>query len=268
MNDPVKGYKISFIGAGKVATALCRQFFSKGFRIQKIVSPTGSRGKALARSCNADWSQSAVFNSNEDFIIAAVPDDRLPRILNGIKCPSETIVAHTAGSLGLDVFPPFLKHTGVFYPLQTFSENRSVSFSELPFLLEASDPVVLKKLSNMAEITGARVFVTSTGQRAMLHLAAVFACNFTNHMLTAGKMISGKAGFSYDVLKPLVLETIKKAIENSPENSQTGPAYRNDTGTIKRHIDLLSFSPELQEIYRDITQSIIKFYKKDSDDQF
>lgn len=263
----MKEYKISFIGAGKVAGELCRQLYREGFSIRKIVSATGLRGESLARSCNAEWSQTTEFNSDEDLIIVAVPDDRLPGILQNIRCPEKTIVAHTTGSIGLDVFPPSLKYTGVFYPLQTFSENRLVSFKELPFFLEASDASVMQILRNVAMQLGAKVYVTSTDQRKMLHLAAVFACNFTNHMLTAGKIISAKAGFSFDVLKPLINETIIKALENGPENSQTGPAYRNDTGTFKRHLDLLSFSPELQGIYRGITQSIIKLYNNDSDDQ-
>ncbi len=263
----MKEFKISFIGAGKVAGALCRQLHSDGFSIKKIVSATGLRGESLARSCNAEWSQTAEFNNGEDLIIAAVPDDRLPGILQKIKCPGKTIVVHTAGSIGLDVFPPSIINRGVFYPLQTFSENRLVSFRELPFFLEASDESVLQTLRKVALQLGAKVYVTSTEQRKMLHLAAVFACNFTNHMLSAGKTISGKAGFSFDVLKPLINETIIKAFENGPENSQTGPAYRNDTGTIKRHIDLLSFSPELQGIYREITRSIIKNYNNDPDDQ-
>lgn len=263
----MKEFKISFIGAGKVAGALCRQLYSDGFTIRKIVSATGLRGESLARSCSAEWSKTAEFDGDEDLIITAVPDDRLPGILQEIRCPKKTIVAHTAGSIGLDVFPPSVRNNGVFYPLQTFSENRLVSFKELPIFLEASDSSALQTLREVALKLGARVRVTSTDQRRMLHLAAVFACNFTNHMLSAANTLSGKAGFSLDVLKPLIDETIIKAFENGPANSQTGPAYRNDTGTIKRHIDLLSFSPELQGIYREITQSIIKLYNDDSDDQ-
>ena len=97
---------------------------------------------------------------------------------------------------------------------------------------------------------------------------AVFVCNFTNHMLTLGKDIACNAGVTFDVLEPLVNETVTKAFELGPENSQTGPAYRFDKGTIKRHIDLLSFSPEMQNIYRQLTRSIINHYKREGNDQF
>jgi predicted short-subunit dehydrogenase-like oxidoreductase (DUF2520 family) len=95
----------------------------------------------------------------------------------------------------------------------------------------------------------------------MLHLAAVFVSNFTNHMLTEGKEIAVKAGFSFEILEPLIKETIQKAIDSGPENSQTGPAVRNDKNTIEKHLELLSFSPDLQKIYVDMTKSIIEYYK-------
>lgn len=257
----MKEYRISFIGAGKVSGALCRHLYLSGCRIRKIVSLTAERGTSLAVSCNAEWSQEYDFTDSEDLVIAAVPDDKLPEILARIKCSENTVVAHTAGSLGLDVFPSFLKRTGVFYPLQTFSENRTISFSNLPIFLEASDPHSLQILRDIAEETGGKVHITDTDSRKLLHVAAVFACNFLNHMLTAGKQITGKAGFSFGVLEPLINETVIKALENGPENSQTGPAFRTDRGTIKRHIDLLSFSPELQGIYKEVTRSIMKFHK-------
>jgi predicted short-subunit dehydrogenase-like oxidoreductase (DUF2520 family) len=257
----VKEYRISFIGAGKVSGALCRKMHMSGCKIQKIVSRTGISGCALARSCNASWSSEYDFSDSEDLIIVAVPDDKLFQILASIKCPDNTVVAHTAGSLGLDVFPAFVKHTGVFYPLQTFSENRKISFRDLPFFLEASDPFSSGIMKDIAESIGSKVHFLDTEHRRLLHVAAVFACNFTNHMLTAGKQITEKAGISFEVLEPLINETVMKALEAGPEHSQTGPAFRSDKGTIKRHIELLSFSPELQGIYKEVTQSIMKFYK-------
>jgi predicted short-subunit dehydrogenase-like oxidoreductase (DUF2520 family) len=264
----VKQYRISFIGAGKVSGALCQQMHLSGFRIQKIVSRTGETGRSLARSCDASWSAVYDFSDSEDLIIVAVPDDKLPEILAQIKCPDKSVVAHTAGSLGLDLYPASLRHNGVFYPLQTFSENRNVLFSDLPIFLEASDDYSSAILKDIAESIGSKVHFIDTEHRRLLHVAAVFACNFTNHMLTAGKEITQKAGFTFEVLRPLINETVLKALEAGPEHSQTGPAYRSDIGTIKRHMDLLSFSPELQGIYKEVTKSIMKFYKTASDDQF
>jgi predicted short-subunit dehydrogenase-like oxidoreductase (DUF2520 family) len=257
----VKEYRISFIGAGKVSGALCRKMFMSGCKICKIVSKTENNGHALAQSCDALWSSEYDFTDSEEIIIAAVPDDKLAEVLKRIRCSENTVVAHTAGSLGLDVFPSFLKHKGVFYPLQTFSANRQIEFRDLPFFLEASDTFSSVILKDLAVSMGGKVHFIDTEHRRLLHTAAVFVCNFTNHMLTAGKQIAEKAGLSFEVLEPLINETVAKALETGPENSQTGPAYRFDKGTIKRHIDLLSFSPELQGIYKEVTKSIMKSYK-------
>jgi predicted short-subunit dehydrogenase-like oxidoreductase (DUF2520 family) len=179
-----------------------------------------------------------------------------------LTCDEETIVAHTAGSHGLDVFPENIKLRGVFYPLQTFSKNRHIKLNDVPFLLESSDSKSAGILKDLAESISTKVYFADTQHRRMLHLAAVFVNNFTNHMLAVGQDIALKAGFSFDILSPLILETISKAIEAGPENSQTGPAIRNDKNTIEKHLDLLSFSPELQRIYNDITLSIVKYYEK------
>ncbi len=235
--------------------------YLSGCKIQKIISRNEEYGRALARSYNALWSPDFDFSARNDIIIAAVPDDTLKDVLNNINCHGNTLVAHTAGSIGLDVFPENLTHTGVFYPLQTFSADRKIKFKDLPFFLEGSDSFSSSILKNLAELIGGKAFFVDTEHRKLLHVAAVFVCNFTNHMLTSGKEIASKAGFPFEVLESLINETILKAIETGPENSQTGPAYRNDEGTIKRHIDLLSFSPELQSVYIEVTKSIREFYK-------
>lgn len=253
-------YRISFIGAGRVSKSLAQVFCDTGFKIQEIVSRSGNSSRILADLCNASSKSDLNFNRETDIIIVAVPDDILGNVLGKISCPDSVIVAHTAGSQGLDIFPSGIEHKGVFYPLQTFSEGRKVEFSDIPFFLEASDPYTGEVLTNLAVSVGAQVHFADTSRRRLLHTAAVFTSNFTNHMLTAGKMISAEAGFPFGILKPLLIETIMKAIERGPELSQTGPAVRLDTGTIDKHIALLSFNPDLQRLYREVTDSIISFY--------
>jgi predicted short-subunit dehydrogenase-like oxidoreductase (DUF2520 family) len=264
----LKRYRISFVGAGKVSGALCRHLFKAGCKIQKIVSRTEKSSKALASSCNASWSLDSDFADSSDIIIAAVPDDNLKDVLNNIYCSTDTIVAHTAGSLGLEVFPAHISHKGVYYPLQTFSNDRNIDFKRLPFFLETSDPFASGILKNLAESMGGIPYFVDTDHRRLLHVAAVFVCNFTNYMLSAGDQVVRKTGFPFEVLYPLINETILKAREIGPVKSQTGPAVRLDNGTIKKHIDLLSFSPELQRIYKEVTKSIMRFYKTNSDDKF
>jgi predicted short-subunit dehydrogenase-like oxidoreductase (DUF2520 family) len=255
-------YKISFIGAGKLAGALCMELYNTGFHINKIISKNGKTASILAKMCKATWSTELVINDNTDIVIVAVPDHKLEQILQKLVCNDEIVVAHTAGSIGLEVFHDKFKHSGVIYPLMTFSEGRKVDFSQIPFFIEASDKYAGSVFESIANTISKSVSYTNSEKRRMIHLAAVFVSNFTNHMLTEGKEIAVKAGFPFDVLLPLINETIKKAGELGPENAQTGPAVRNDIITIEKHLELLSFSPELRNIYNEITNSIIKRYNK------
>jgi predicted short-subunit dehydrogenase-like oxidoreductase (DUF2520 family) len=254
--------RLSFAGAGRVGSALCRGLFDAGYRIDLIVTQTEGSGTILSEQCNASWSSRLIFPDSSDVIIVSVPDNRLREVLNNIRCGGAVLVVHTAGSQGIEVFPDHINRKGVFYPLQTFSPGREVSFKNLPFLLEASDDQSASILKSMVDSVGGMGYFVETERRRMLHLAAVFVCNFTNHMLTMGKEIAGKAGFNFEILDSLLNETISKAMRIGPENSQTGPAMRNDQNTIEKHLELLSFSPELQKIYYEMTESIIKYYKK------
>jgi predicted short-subunit dehydrogenase-like oxidoreductase (DUF2520 family) len=255
-------YNISFAGAGRVAGALCREMYHAGHNIGLIVSVSEKSGGSLADSCEAEWSVDLRYPDLTDIIIVAVPDHMLAGVLQKIDCSSGTLVAHTAGSIGLDVFPEKIKRKGILYPLQTFSVERKVVFRDLPFFLESSDESSMVILENLSRSLGGKIYFADTEHRRLLHLAAIFVCNFTNHMLTAGKEVALRAGFPFEVLHPLIKETFSKALETGPENSQTGPAVRNDRNTIEKHLELLSFSPELYRIYSELTSSIIKYYKK------
>jgi len=202
------------------------------------------------------------FPLSTDIIIVAVPDHALTGVLKDMRCRPDTLVVHTAGSIGLDVFPGHIARRGIFYPLQTFSWGRDIDFTDVPLLLESSDTESSAILEELASATGGRPHFISTEKRIMLHLAAVFICNFTNHMLTSGWQLSEKTGLPFEIFYPLINETVNKAKAIGPENSQTGPAIRNDQNTIEKHVKLLSFSPELQQMYKEITMSIINFYKK------
>ncbi|MCU0473860.1 MAG: DUF2520 domain-containing protein [Bacteroidales bacterium] len=251
-------YNLSFAGAGRVAGALCMKMHHSGIKILQVVSETETYGKPLAGSCNAEWSEVLNFHDTNNIIIVAVPDHRLKEVIKSIRCHESTIVAHTAGSYGLEVFPSSVKRKGVFYPLQTFTKGRNITFRDLPFILEASDTGTGEMLKKLAESIGGKTWFIDHERRKKLHLAAVFVNNFINHMLAAGKELASQDRLPFDILEPLIMETISKALENGPENSQTGPAVRNDVDTIEKHLNLLSFSPELQNVYREVTLSIMK----------
>lgn len=255
-------FNISFAGAGRVAGAISREMFRSGITIDQIVSESASEGKPLADECKAKWSSELSFSDRNQVVIVAVPDHKLIDVLAAIKCNGKCIVAHTAGSFGLEIFPARLEKRGVFYPLQTFSKGRLVDFKNLPFLIEASDKESIEILDYLAVAIGGKVHHADAEKRRMVHLAAVFFNNFTNYMLTAGRNVADHAGLPPEIFEPLIRETICKALEKGPEGSQTGPAVRNDLNTIEMHMKLLSFSPELQHLYGEVTDSIIRYYQK------
>lgn len=255
-------YRISFAGAGNVASSLCLAFFDAGHMIVQIASRRKSEGTTLARKVNAVWTGTPEFDKETDFIIVSVPDNALQEVLDRIECSVRTIILHTAGSYGLDVFPSRAARKGVLYPLQTFSKGRKIDFSEVPFLIEASDEKVKGEVMKLAGILSGRVINSDAGQRRMVHLAAVFACNFVNHILTLSEDIASRGSFNFNILHPLIKETVSKALETGPSVSQTGPAVRNDINTVKKHLELLYFSPGMRKLYKELTDSIIDYYKK------
>ncbi len=254
-------YKISFAGAGNVAGALCKALHEKKNTIEHIVSRNEARGLAFSSDFNSTWSDNYIFPSTSELIIVSVPDNSIKKILGKISCNENAIVLHTAGSVGIDVFKGLFRNYGVLYPLQTFSSGRYPDFGTIPLFIEASDNRTLNIIKDIAGSLSGSVFECDSEHRRLLHLAAVFACNFNNHLMTRGKELTMKAGFNFEVLKPLLKETIDKAFEKGPENSQTGPALRNDTDTLSKHVEMLSFSPELSEIYELISKSIAKYHK-------
>jgi predicted short-subunit dehydrogenase-like oxidoreductase (DUF2520 family) len=253
--------RISFAGAGRVGGAICMEFYRAGYPIDLIVSESEESSMLLAKRCKASWSKKLVFPDSTDVIIVAVPDHKIKSVLNTLKCKPESLLAHTAGSFGFEVFPEGREASGIFYPLQTFTKGRDVNFREVPLLIEATDRKSSETLEELAKSICDKVYFTDTENRRILHLAAVFVSNFTNHLLTLGKEVSLKTGYEFDILEPLIVETISKALAIGPEKSQTGPAIRNDRNTMEKQFDLLSFSPELQAIYREFTASIINYYK-------
>jgi predicted short-subunit dehydrogenase-like oxidoreductase (DUF2520 family) len=254
-------FNISFIGAGRVADALCRIMHGNGHRILQICSTAGGRGGEFAKRYSARFSGEPVFPKETEILIVAVPDHKLIEVVSRIKCSEHCIVAHTAGSYGVDIFPENIRKPGVFYPLQTFSHNRTTDLKGVPVFIETTEIESAEKLGILASSIGCNVYYSDLEHRKLLHVAAVFVSNFVNYMLTSGKMIASEAGFSFEVLRPLILETVNKAVELSPEESQTGPAVRYDLNTIEKHKELLSFSSDLQKIYDELTTAIINYYK-------
>lgn len=252
---------IVIIGAGRVGSALSDALDQSGHRLLKTISRSVRKAEILAARTGSDFDSELLIPPETELVIVAVNDDSLYTVLHETQMADNTVIAHTAGSVGLDVFSQHMTNTGVFYPLQTFTIGRSYDLSSVPLFIESSSERSREVLLSVASSVSRQVFELNTEKRRYLHLAAVFSCNFVNHMYYAGKEISAMGGMDFNVLLPLIRETMEKVADLGPESSQTGPAVRNDKKTIEKHLDLLSFSPDLQETYRKISDSIIKKYK-------
>jgi predicted short-subunit dehydrogenase-like oxidoreductase (DUF2520 family) len=249
---------ITFIGAGNVAWHLAQALEEAGHQVREVYSRTLTNATALAdKVYDATPTKSLDFSSSKASVFfVAVPDSQVPLVAEKLKLPEGAILAHTSGSLPLEVLQNH-PHTGVFYPLQTFSKHQKLDVSTVPFCIEAADEATEQALVAMAQRISKTVYLVNSSERKVLHIGAVFACNFTNHLLGIAKNILDRESLEFDLLKPLIQETMHKALQaEHPDFVQTGPAVRNDQLVIDAHTHYLSaYTPEA-DIYRVLTESI------------
>jgi len=243
-------------GTGNVATHLLRVLPLAGVRVKMVYSRTAAHAEEAGRNANvpftADWLQ---VPADADIYFYAVSDNALPELLSRELAPGALHV-HTAGSVGLDVFPAHKSHHGVLYPLQTFTKARELNFREVPLFVEASSTEDAEILRHLAGLLSDQVLEINSSQRRQLHLAAVFACNFVNHLYAIAGELIGEADVPFEVLRPLISETAAKIELLSPADAQTGPAVRRDTSVMSKHLDLLCDHPQFRDIYKLLSDSI------------
>lgn len=192
-----------------------------------------------------------------DLYIVALKDAVLRQLAPVlVKGREQALFVHTAGSMSMDLWKGLVKRYGVLYPMQTFSKQREVDFNTVPFFIEASAPAEVELLRMVAVRLSPKVYEVTSGQRRYLHLAAVFACNFANHMYALSSHILEKQGIPFEVMLPLIDETAGKVHELSPTQAQTGPAVRYDENVISKHLEMLADEESLQELYEKISKSI------------
>ncbi|QHT68629.1 DUF2520 domain-containing protein [Rhodocytophaga rosea] len=251
---------ITFIGAGNVAWHLAQALDSAGHTVQQVYSRRLQSAVQLADQLyNAEPTQSLDFSrSKANVFFIAVPDQAIASLVTRLQLPVHAILVHTSGTLPIELLSAF-ENTGVFYPLQTFSKAKALQMQQVPFCIEASNPETEEVLVSLAQDISRTVYLVSSAERKVLHVAAVFACNFTNHLLSIAYQITLQENLEFSLLEPLIRETINKALAGeNPASVQTGPAVRNDTSTMQSHLDYLSRSPAEKEIYQLISQNIQK----------
>ena len=262
---PFQAYslRIGLFGAGRVASVLAPALAAAGHRVAFVASRTPGPAQALAASlpgCLA-LAQAAALAAPPpaDVYLLAVPDAAVPALLAAGQWPAGALVAHVAGALPLAVFGarPQVRG-GVLYPLQTFSPGRRIDWPGVPLFVEAADPGAEATLLALARSLSQRVALLDSAQRLHLHLGAVWASNFTNHLLGVAHALLAGAGLPFELLHPLVRETVDKALaaQPSPYAVQTGPAVRHDAPTLAAHEAALAAHPAWQALYAQLTASI------------
>ncbi len=250
--------KVIIIGTGNVATHLFDAFTHSSS--VEVVQVYGRNKKSLhyfSKKTNTTTSLSRF--AEADVYLLAISDDAIEDVSKAIPVTNKLVV-HTSG--GVDINRLDSKHRrGVFYPLQSFTKGKKISFSTIPICIEAENPSDLIVLQNLGESISQTVVEINSNQRSKLHLAAVFVNNFVNYLYLAGEKITLENKLDFDLLKPLILETAQKITTLSPLEAQTGPAKRNDQKTIKKHVHLLTNSKH-KELYQQLTQAIIDRYGK------
>lgn len=240
---------VVIIGSGNVATHLIKAFNSNNkTNVIQLFNRKGISLEGIPATDNYNNLLPA------DLYLIAVSDDAIGEVSRNLPFKGR-LVAHTSGSVALDELSPE-NRSGVFYPLQTFSENREVDFSEIPLCIEAEKEEDAVLLTNMANNISRQVYPVNSEQRRSLHLAAVFVNNFVNHLYAIGNTICREHELPFDLLKPLIAETARKIKTMSPEDAQTGPAKRNDQTTIQKHLARLNEDSLQKEIYKLLTKSI------------
>jgi len=249
---------IVLIGAGNVATHLAYAFENAGLQILQVYSRTVDSAKTLAENLYTDFTTNINdLNPDADLYVISLRDDAVSLIADTLNL-KDKLVVHTSGSLSMMSIETISKNIGVFYPLQTFSKVRKVTFSDIPVCIEANTEKNENLLLGLANSISNNVKLINSEEREVLHLAAVFACNFPNFMYSASENILINNKLDFNLLRPLILETALKIQKMNPVDAQTGPAKRGDQKIMNQHLEMLKNYPGLETLYKMISAQIQK----------
>lgn len=254
---------ISIIGAGRVGWHLGQALSAAGYTIHEVWSLRQGQAQLLADVLpRAQVVSSLDFRSSPSrLFLLTVTDAAIEDMSRRLILPKGALLAHSSGSQPLEVLQTTGQATGVFYPLQTFSKEKSILFRDVPICIEGSDEASSQLLANVAGSLSDKIIRMSTAQRQQLHLAAVFACNFSNHMLAIANELLEESQLPKDLLHPLIEETLHKALALGPKQAQTGPALRGDTPVLEKHEKQLFHHPAWSVLYKKISADILSMYQ-------
>ena len=255
--------RIALIGAGRVASCMGPRLKQAGHTVTGVYSRTLGHAEELATMLDAPAFDRLEQVPASDVYLTMLTDDALKELAPAIvKGRENTLFVHTAGSVSIDVWKNAgAKRYGVMYAMQTFSKGAQIDWPQVPVLVEGGSEADLKTVTALARSLSANITPLSSDGRRKLHVAAVFACNFANHMYAVSEQLLRDEGVPFSVMLPLVRETARKVETMSPVDAQTGPAVRGDRKVINEHLELLKDYPEYAEIYKLVSIDINKELK-------
>ena len=248
--------KIAILGSGNVAYHLAKMFKEKNIPISQIFGRNEKDLQEISEQFEIPFSTTELADAELYFI--AVNDDAVAAISKNIK-KQNSLVAHTSGSLPKEILEGNYRKAS-FYPLQTFSKSKTLQYSEIPFFVEAENEADSQILENLALKISEKVMKSDYEKRKYIHLTAVFACNFVNHLFARAKEISDSQQIPFHYFLPLIKETTSKIEKIEPKLAQTGPAIRNDEKILQLHEALITEEEHLK-IYQVMNESIKKMYE-------
>lgn len=241
--------KVALVGTGNLAFQLYKALLN--CPEIELVGVFGRNQEALSDFEQVLTTTEAIVLPAADLSLIAVSDDAIARVSMKME-PKHGLLAHTSGAQAIGAIKS--DRAGVFYPLQTFSKQAAVDFSEIPICIEAKKAEDLELLKKLAHLLSDRVQPMNSADRKYLHLAAVYVNNFVNQLYQTAFEIVDQRELPFNLLYPLIKETARKVRDNVPAKVQTGPAKRNDTGIISKHLELQN--PDNKELYTLLTQAI------------
>ncbi len=249
--------RVVILGAGNVATHLAKAL-SRHMTVVQIYNRHINAAKELADATGAcatdDLSR---LTDDADIYIISVKDDAIIPLADALGRRGGLWV-HTSGSVPMSVLQSITDTYGVLYPMQTFSKTVPVDMGKVPVFIEGNTDETQQNIARIARQISSHIYPATSEQRALLHVAAVFACNFTNYMWGHCADILKNSGLGLDIMRPLIEATLEKAMTAGPHDGQTGPARRNDTAVIEKHLSMLQ--GEAKDIYAQLSKYIIDKY--------
>lgn len=250
---------VAIIGTGNVAFVLGGLIKNAGHTIAQVSGRNKANAVLLAEDLNSKATAIEEVSAEADIYIIAVSDKAIAETASQLKV-KDKIVVHTAGGVSADVLKPASENYGVLYPLQSIRKENT-QLPVIPLLTDGCNDNVREQLFFFAQSLSSITGTANDEQRLALHIAAVFASNFSNYMYTLAKSFCDKEHVSFNYLLPLIEETALRLKYFPPEKMQTGPAIRGDMNTVNKHIAILEKYPDLKNIYKEMSENIMNSRK-------